>query len=234
MATVQTVINRSLRLLGVLASGETPIADETSDALTALNAMLDSWRNDKLMVYAHQDITVPLVASQASYTMGSSGANVTTTAPVKPESAYVRKSGVDYSLKMIDDATYQSIAQKTSASDIPEYLFFNHSYPNATIYLYPVPNEANNLYLRVWTPYSAFSAASDTFVMPQGYEDAIAYNLAVNLWPEFPGITLNPVVVKKAQDSLAAVKRLNRKPFIQVSQLACLVGGRSGNIIAGE
>lgn len=234
MATVQTVINRSLRIIGVLASGETPTANETSDALTALNAMLDSWRNDKLMVYAQQDITVPLVASQASYTMGASGANVTTTAPVRPESAYVRKSGVDYALEEIDDAKYQAISQKTSESDIPEYFFFNHSYPNATIYLYPVPNEVNNLYLRVWTPYAAFSAATDTFTMPQGYEDAIVYNLAMNLWPEYPSVQLNPVVAKKAQESLASIKRLNRKPFVQVSQLAGLVGGRSGNIIAGE
>lgn len=234
MSTVQTVINRSFRLLGVFASGETPTASDTADALTALNAMLDGWRNDKLMVDSFATITVPLVNAQTSYTIGASGADVTATSPVRIESAYVRKSGVDYNLEQIDDATYQGIAEKTSTSDIPDCFLFNHTNTNSTIYVYPVPNEVNNLYLRVWTPFAAFSTASDTFAMRPGMEEAVAYNLAIALHPEYPGNQLNPIVLKKAVDSLAAIKRINHKPFVQVSQLAGLSGRRSGNIIAGE
>lgn len=235
MATVQTVvINRALRMLGVLAQGETPDASDTANALLALNAMLDGWRNDKLMVDSFANITVPLVASQASYTIGASGADVTATSPVRVESAYVRKSSVDYDLKQIDDATYQSISVKASESDIPEFFLFNHTNTNSTLYLYPVPNEVNNLYLRVWTPFSAFAAASDTFSMRPGMEEACAYNLAVILHPEYPAIQLNPVIVKKAVDSLASIKRINHKPYVQVTQLSGMFGGNAGNIIAGE
>lgn len=235
MATVQTaVINRAFRLLGVVAQGETASASDTADALTALNAMLDGWRNDKLMVDSFVNITVPLVASQASYTIGASGADVTATSPVRIESAYVRKSNVDYSLDQIDDQKYQDISQKTSESDIPEYFYLNHTVPNSTLFVYPVPNEVNNLYLRVWTPYTAFAAASDTFSMRPGMEEACAYNLAVILHSEYHTISLNPVVVKKANDSLAAIKRIQRKPFVMVSQLAGMFGMRSGNIITGE
>lgn len=240
MATVLTVINRSFRLLGVAAQGETTTASDAADALVALNAMLDGWRNEKLMVDSFTNITVPLVNAQASYTIGASGADVTATSPVRIESAYVRKSGVDYDLKQIDDATYQSISQKTSASDIPEFFLFNHTNTNSTIYVYPVPNAVNNLYLRVWSPFAAFSLASDTFAMRPGMEDAVAYNLAVAISPEYPGVPLNPVVLKKASDSLASIKRINHKPFVQVSQLAGMsgmrrmFGMRSSNIIAGE
>lgn len=235
MATVQTaVINRAFRLLGVVAQGQTPDSTDTADALTALNSMLDGWRNDKLMVDSFVNITVPLVTSQASYTIGASGADVTATSPVRIESAYVRKSTVDYDVKQIDDRTYQGIAQKTSASDIPEFFYFNHTVPNSTVYLYPVPNEVNNLYLRGWTPFAAFAAASDTFSMRPGMEEACAFNLAVLLHPEYPAEPLNPVIVKKAMDSLAAIKRINHKPVVQVTQLAGMFGMRSGNIIAGE
>lgn len=234
MPTVQTVINRSFRLLGVIAQGQTAPASDTSDALSALNAMLDGWRNEKLMVDSFTNITVPLVNAQASYTIGASGADVTATSPVRIESAYVRKSGVDYDLKQIDDSTYQSIAQKTSESDIPEFFLFNHTNTNSTIYVYPVPNAVNNLYLRVWSPFAAFASTSDTFAMRPGMEEAVAYNLAIALHPEYPGNQLNPVVVKKASDSLASIKRINHKPFVQVSQLAGMFGMRSGNIIAGE
>lgn len=42
-------INRALRILGVLAEGETPSAETSADALVALRQMLDSWKNEPLM-----------------------------------------------------------------------------------------------------------------------------------------------------------------------------------------
>ena len=234
MATVQQVINRSLRLIGVLATGQTPEADETADALTALNAMLDGWMNDKLMTYSLQNITVPLVAGTASYTIGTSGATVTATSPVRIESAYTRKSNIDYLIELIDSNQYNGIGSKTSASDIPEYLYFNGTNPNSTITLYPVPNEVNNLYLTVWTPYAAFAAATDTFTMPNGYEDAVAYNLAIRLWPEYPAVQLSPVVIELAKTTLASIKRINQQSVIQTTQLAKMFGKNRGyNIISG-
>jgi len=44
--TARDVINRSLRILGVLASGEAATASEANDALVALNSMIDSWQAD--------------------------------------------------------------------------------------------------------------------------------------------------------------------------------------------
>lgn len=234
MATVRDIISRSFRALGSVKSGDSMPEVSYQDALITLNAMLDGWRNEKLMVDSFATITVPLVNAQASYTIGASGADVTATSPVRIESAYVRKSGVDYTMTLIDDATYQHIAEKTSASDIPEFLYFNHTNANSTLYVYPVPNEVNNLYLRVWSPFTAFVAVTDTFAMRPGMEEAVAYNLALLLSPEYPLITINPIVFKKAVDSLAAIKRINHKPFVQVSQLAGMFGMRSGNIIAGE
>ena len=235
MATVQNVIDRTLRTLGVLASGESPSTSETADALTALNSMLDGWMNDKLMVYSVQNITVPLVINQASYTLGATG-DVVTTSPVRIEQAFVRKSNIDYQLEQIDDKQYNAISFKTSTSDIPEYINFNATHPDSTINLYPVPNEVNNLYLSVWTPYSVIAAATETFSLPNGYEEAVVYNLAIRLYPEYPAIQINPIVGEMAKRSLAAIKRVNVKPVIQVTQLAKLLQGNRSrvNIIAGE
>ena len=236
MSTVQQIINRSHRLIGVTASGESLTVSETADALADLNSMLDSWMNDKLMAYSLQNITVPLVAGTASYTIGASGATVTATAPVSIESAFVRKSNLDYPITFIDQDQYNNIVAKTSTSDIPEYLYFNGTSPNATIQLYPVPNAVNNLYLTVQTPYAPFAAATDTFSMPNGYEDAVAYNLAIRRWAEFPAIPLNPVVAKLATESLAAIKRVNNRPMVQTTQLAGMFNqsrGHGYNIISG-
>jgi len=71
--------------------------------------------------------------------------------------------------------------------------------------------------------------------MPNGYEDAVAYNLAVRLSPEFPSIPLNPVVVKMATDTLATIKRINRVPMIQTTQIFKLITGQGtrSNIFSG-
>ena len=47
MASAGDQINRALRLLGVLAEGETPSAAVSTDALTALNQMIDSWNTER-------------------------------------------------------------------------------------------------------------------------------------------------------------------------------------------
>jgi len=46
MATARDVITRSLRKLKILASGETPEAQEADDCLEALNQMLAEWEID--------------------------------------------------------------------------------------------------------------------------------------------------------------------------------------------
>lgn len=220
MATIQTKINRILRILGVVASGQTPEANESNDTLETLNGMLDSWRNDKLLVYAFKDIQITLINGTATYTIGPSGGTVDTS-PVKMESAFVRQSGVDYQLTEITDAYYQEKSDKNLTSDIPSEIMFNHTNPNATITLYPVPTTANVLYLRVWTPFSSVALA-DTFTFPPGYEDAIIYNCAIRCAPEYPSIQLSPAIIEIAKTSLAGIKRINSKPHIAITQLAKL------------
>ena len=55
MATAGETINGSLRLLGVLAEGETPSAETSEDALRAMNQMIDSWNTERLAVFSTQD-----------------------------------------------------------------------------------------------------------------------------------------------------------------------------------
>lgn len=46
MATCLDQITRALRMLGVVAEGETPRAEQSADALVVLNAMLAAWNNN--------------------------------------------------------------------------------------------------------------------------------------------------------------------------------------------
>jgi len=73
MASANDQINGALRLLGVLAEGETPSAATSQDALTALNQMIDSWNTERLSVFSTQDQVLNWLPNQISNTLGPTG-----------------------------------------------------------------------------------------------------------------------------------------------------------------
>lgn len=227
MATAQNLIDRSLRLIGAIASGEDPTADETADALEALNGLIDSWRNERLIVWSIASVTKTLTAGDGTYTIGS-GADINTTRPVRIDGAYVTNSGIDYPIEVITEAAYRSIADKTTQSDYPQFVYYDPAVASGTIYLWPVPSAANVLTLAVWAPISTLATAGTTVTLPPGYERALAANLAVEIAPEFQK-TASQEVAKMARESLAAIKKSNIRPFSAKMEMAT---GRRYDIVS--
>jgi hypothetical protein len=77
MATAQALINKSLRLLGVLASGEAPTAAEAFDSLESLNALIDAYSANPMYYFTNLDEAFSLVAAQGSYCIGNSAVPIT-------------------------------------------------------------------------------------------------------------------------------------------------------------
>lgn len=73
MAQVLDIIKASLRTIGALEAGETPDADTASDALLLLNQMLDSWSNERMMLFYATTIIFPLVGGTSTYSLGPGG-----------------------------------------------------------------------------------------------------------------------------------------------------------------
>ncbi|NBX88222.1 MAG: hypothetical protein EBQ97_06865, partial [Bacteroidetes bacterium] len=66
-------INRALRLLGVLAEGETPSPSVSQDSLTALNQMIESWNTERLSVFSTIDQIVNWPVNSINATLGPTG-----------------------------------------------------------------------------------------------------------------------------------------------------------------
>ena len=208
--TVQLIINRALRLLSEINSGSTPTVSESSDALVTLNAMLDSWRNDRLMCYALREEAIPLVAGNITRTIGPTG-DLVSTRPTKIESARVDVGTISYVVKTIEEQEYASIGLKTQQQSWPLRLWYQPSFPNGTVYLWPVPAQSVTLYVTTWTPVLSFATVSDAVNLPPGWEEALATNLAINIAPEY-GTQPAQTLMKMAMDSLKNIKRLNNRP----------------------
>lgn len=210
MATGQTIIERAMRLLSALDTGGSPTAEQQAEMLVALNAMLDSWNTDRLIVFSVERKTFTLTAGLNPHTIGSGG-NLNVTRPVKIENASIVDGTLEYPLEILNLGRYQELADKATETTIPDSLYYDpqmDATSRGRLYLWPVPSSANTLVLYLWTPLTTAIAWATTLVLPPGYERAIVYNLAVEIAPE---LSRNPseFVVRIAKESLANIKAIN-------------------------
>ena len=234
--TARDVIKRSLRLIGALATGETPTADEQADALAILNDMVESWANDGLMVYQNYRQSFALTSSKQSYTIGATG-DFVTDRPLRIADAAIEivssTPALELPIQIMGLQEWAQVLVKTMPGTISTKMFMEDAYPNAKIYLWPIPTVANNLILYTPKVISQFTTVDTIVSLPPGYARAIKYNLAVELAPEF-GKTIDDAIMAIAIDSKSDIKRVNTDPVYMVSDAANMAGRRLFNYLTGE
>lgn len=215
MPTALGIITRAMRLARVIGKGETLDSDEGADGLTALNAMLDSWQLERLLVYQIVQGSYTWPASTTSRTIGSGG-NFSATRPHKIDSAIVRDSAnLDYPLRLMEDRReYDALADKSIEQAIPDRLFYDPAYPLGVLYLIGIPSASITLKLNTWQTLQSFSALTTDLSLPPGYQRAIEYNLAIEFGPEF-GKTIKPEVTMVAAQSKSAIQNINQPSMVQ-------------------
>lgn len=215
--TAHDLVRGAMRLIGAADPGEELTPAEAADGLELLNELLESWSNEQLAVYQILQENFTLVAGTSSYTIGS-GATFSTTRPLNILSGFIRYSSVDYPLSILTREEYDRIALKTT-SYMPEYLYYQPSVANGTIYLYGVPDAAYVLYIDSTKQLQSFSGLTTAIVLPAGYKRAIRYALALEIAPEY-NRKVPDAVLAIARESKANIKRLNsRTPKLRLDHL---------------
>lgn len=207
MATARTLVTRAMRLLGALGDGEEPTASEGADGLTALNAMLDSWWLKSLAVHYTKSEPFTWTGGQASRTMGSGG-NFDTTRPAAIVGAFQRMSDVDYPIETINRDQFDQIQDKTTLSTLITRIYPEMQASLVYLYAYPVPSDAVSVHIQSVGRLQSFASLTTAVDLPPGYERALAYNLAIEVAPEY-SIAPPPLVARNAVASLRAIKRTN-------------------------
>lgn len=214
--TALDIIKRAMRLAGVYSIGEEPSADETTSGLQALNGMIESWANETLMIYVHTSDSIPLVAATGAYTLGASG-TVVTTRPIEAlDTSYVVYQNVTYPCPALTLDQYNTIPYKLQTATFPWSMWFEPTFPNATITVYPTPTASSTLVFWSKKQLSQFTALTDVVTFPPGYYDALCYNMAVFWCPEFDGASIPKQVVMQAGNLKRMIKRTNtaRLPMV--------------------
>jgi hypothetical protein len=245
-------IKSALRLVGALRSGLNLQNDELNDSKMVLNAMLDAFSAERVMIPAitvqtldQNQKTLMLTPNQVSYKLG----NVNGTEDfLLPRPARVERVSIMYAasqstpvelpMEMLDDQQWQGVTNKSITSILPQVCFVDFSnavFPDMVLYFWPVPTQQNPVILYLWTLLQQFADLTTQFLFPPGYAEMLRYNLAVRLAAEFPcDLQKFQIVQKLASESKARVAGINAIPREAVCDEA-IVGsyGKMGNIFTG-
>ena len=228
-------INRALRLLGVLAEGETPSASVSQDALMALNQMIDSWNTERLSVFCTQDQVFTWPAGEYIRTLGPSGNFVGLRPVLLDDATYYRDPGtnVSYGIKFINQQQYDGIAVKTVTSTYPQVIFVNMGYPDVTMSIYPRPTRDLEWHFVSVQELTQPATLTTDILFPPGYLRAFTYNLAMEFAPEF-GVEPSPQVQRIAMTSKRNLKRINNPDDVMSMPYAIVANRQRFNIYAGN
>ena len=225
MPAVSTMILRGLRLTGEKVRGGTLTADEQTECLSEMNAMLDSWSNERLMIHAVSQTSFALTVSQGSYTIGNGG-NFNMTRPTRlVPPCFIRDGdGNDSPLTIINTEAYGRIVDKDADGSYPVYVNYDERFSatsTGTVNFWPEPIGGLSAFLNTLQPIATFSTLSQNLLLPTGYQRAIEYNYAVEASGGFTNV--DPSVAMIARQSKAAIKSQNLPA--PVSRLDFGVGG---------
>ena len=193
-------INRALRLLGVLAEGETPSAAVSQDCLMALNQMIESWNTERLSVFSTIDQICNWPVDQINATLGPTG-------------SLVRLNGTAERPILVDDATY-----------------FRDPQTNVS---YPRPTRLLEFHVISVQQLDQPADLATQILFPPGYLRAFAYNLAMEIAPEF-GVEPSPQVQRIAMTSKRDLKRINNPDDVMSMPYSLIATRQRFNVYAGN
>ena len=185
MPTGRQIATKVLRKAGVVSRYETPSAEEITDALSAINDMLQSWSNDSLVLFKRAWETFTLQANVSQYTIGS-GQDFDTVRPMNVLAANLKFSGqtFGYDLTILNDIKFNQYVTDVTTVGTPSYLNYDGNNPNGIIRLWPKPSVVYDLFLLSEKPLSELQLDVDV-ALPPGWNRAIIYNGAVEIAPEY-------------------------------------------------
>lgn len=238
--TVRNLIRASLRDIGVLAKNEDATADEYADALVDLNMMIGEWSVSPLMVLGAVMGTVTVSASDNTYTIGASGADVTAAKPSTITDAFIRDSNsIDTGVAIITLEEWNALTSKAISTGRPYALYYDpgesqQAVHTGTINLYPIPDASYTLYIGEQKPLTEFSAITETVTFAPFYYSGIRYSLAERLWPQYKDDNrpFPPHLAKLKTDTMNTIRTANAKQHTATIE----VPGRGGtsNIYIGS
>ncbi len=217
MSLVSDLLQQAFLDLDEIRVGRLIAPLEQAESFARLNQLLSQWSTEQLSVFTivHQGLT--LTAGTADYTLGTGGTLVTTSRPVRVTGALSVSGAFRSPVEVMGfdafDADPRVVNGRGKATVLAKLLAADQAYPSLALRVHPTPAPApGTLFIDYWTALAAFATVGDTIALPPGYEKALRWNLALDLYPTFcrhprPGAL--ETIAGMAQASKASIVALN-------------------------
>ena len=238
-----TILSRALYDLGVNSLGTPPDAFQATDGLARANALVDSWATQtKISSFISRNL-FSITSNVGVYTLGPGGAFNTTQIPPQLTGAGIvfnsSSPPVERPRAVLTPDGFQAIQIKALISQYFTDVYYQRTYTAglATVTLWPIPSDGTIQITLYWRDLLAgFADLVTLYALPQGYERALEYNLAVELMPAYQvPDAMAQKCYARAEDSLKAIKRAY-VPLVDLPQDPALTNSRRGgyDIISGQ
>jgi hypothetical protein len=169
----------------VLPSGGTPSANQIADANDALNALIKAFHADGMPLWKITSYTFTVTSGTASYTIGPSQ-TLNTVQPLKVLQGFYTLTGGDNTpLNVYNRYDFMNLPQDNS-SGTPVNLYYQPLRTTGVIQLWPTPDDSTTeITIHYQAPFEDMTTSTDDFDFPPYWIQALIYNLAWALAPEY-------------------------------------------------
>lgn len=199
MATALEVVESALRAIAVASRGYTLDAEDANDGLKALQAMLYGWNAEGLPIPKRTWSSFALTIGKDTYTWGTGG-DFNDTRPQRVEQSFVRDANeVDTPVTILGAHQWARIAAK-NVDGRPTRVYIEYDDPLSTAYFDFEADQAYTWHVLWMKPIVPPASLSADDGLPDEYDEALKWNLALRLAPEY-GRQAPPEVVAMARES---------------------------------
>ena len=187
--TRDQLIAGALRMLGVVAQGESPNAVQITEASEALNMMVKAFEADGMPLWGLTEYTLTMTTGVSKYQIGV-GKMIDIPKPLKVFQAWNRNntSHIDIPMRILTKQEYNMLGNKETAGN-PIQIYYNPLLDYGELNLFPTPSATDVATAKIvfvyQRPFEDFLISGNTPDFPQEWLEALKYGLAVRLAPEY-------------------------------------------------
>lgn len=179
----------ALRKIGAVFQGGTPSSTEITNASEALNNLVAEFQTLGMALWARNDYTVSMVASQSSYTIGV-GQPVNTPFPLKILQAWtVPNTGGGIQELWPNSIESFNRLPTSPTMGLPSQYNYQPFINYGMLRVWPAPDSSavanRSLHISYLVPFEGFTGASNTPYFPREWNNALIYGLAELMAPEY-------------------------------------------------
>lgn len=231
MSTIGDLATTALGKIGVLGAGQTPTAADMALVVAQINRILNRWNAQRDAVYADVFASYTLTVDLNPHTLGPTGATWSVTQrPVTVDGVSLQigsgASLVQLPIRQRDATWWEAQAVPNITSGIPTDFYYDASWPNGSLYLWPVPSVAYDVQIRTRVVLASVTK-NTTFSMPPAYEDALLLTTAEEICPDFT-VPVPAQVAKSAREARVTAFANNAQP-VRIATAPFRGGGRGSS-----